>query len=559
MASTITPIDTQIAGLAQTFQTAIKATLKVESDPLNKTQALKDTVDVRRSVYTDIKTNFTNLQNALQALISSQATYGLNQTSAVTVTPSTGTVLTANVASDAAVGEYDVVVSQLAKAQSKSTSLSVSGIDIALGKSGTFWMGGSGTAAYTLGASTTVTAGSTSTVYSGQRELGTGNYTLEARDYGGSRQFRLVDADGTAVSIRNMIDGTSYTSDWQTMNSGSFDTGRGMTLTMSTAGTTTSTSLAYTAAGTSISINSTDTLRTITAAINGASQPEGRDFKASIVANQLVLTGARTGENHGMLFTDGASLGFGADLQAAQNAKFTVNGMPVSRAVNSKLTDVVSGLTLNLASDAEGKSAHLSIAASSDKAAALMTTLVNSFNTAMSHLKDKLASTPSTVNGKTTYTRGPVSGEATLRSLRQDMLGRMTNNFTNSGSYTNLSQIGLSFDKDMKLSFNATTFSSAMQSSRSSVTSLLDAGLGSINTVVSNYVGSSGSLSLSLSSLDDQSKNYDARILKYNETLEKRKETLFNKYMGYQNQLVEYGYTAQWLGIMTGTNTNTSA
>lgn len=575
MATTISSIDTQIAKLAPTFQTAIKTVIDSESASLKRTQTLKDTIDVRRSVYTDIKTNFDGLQTALQALLSTQDTYGMNLVSKASVTPGTtgSTVLSASTTSDtAATADYDIAVTQLAKAQSKSTSLAYSP-DVALGKSGTIWLGGTGTAALQTKTSTSpdvysdfvpsssVSAATTATVYSDQRELGTGDYALETRDLNGVRQFRLINADGNAVSIRNQQDGTSYTSAWQTMTNGSYDTGRGLNLTLNTNGSTASTALTYTAAGTSITIDTTNSLRTITNLINAASQPEGRDFKASIVANKLVLTGSQTGENHTMLFTDGAGLGFGSDLQTAQNAKFTVNGMSVSRATNTNLTDVVDGATITLASDAEGKSARLNIAATADKSAALMSAMVNSFNTALSHLKSKLASVSSTVDGKTTYRRGPISGDMGLSSLRLDMLGRINSNYTNSGGFKNLSEIGLSFDKDMKLTLDSAKFSSAFKSNRVDVTALLDKGLGAVNSLVSSYTGSKGSLSNALNSIDEQSQNYVNRIAKFNDTLAKRKESLYNQYLGYQNQIVEYGYTAQWFGMITGTtgsNVNTT-
>ena len=557
MATTaISSIDTQIAGLAPTLQTAIKATIAAESNSLKQTQTQKDTIDVRRSVFTDIKSNFDGLQNALQALISTQSTFGLNLVSKGSVTPGTAgtSVISAITTDNATPAEYDIVVTQLAKAQSKSTSVATSS-DLALGKSGTFWLGGNGTSAVSLTPTDAVTTSSTSTVASGKLELGSGTYTLETRIPGGTRQFRLVNPDGSTVSILSQ-DGTTYTSDWQNMIDGSYDTGRGLNLTLNSAGSGTSTKLTYTAAGTSINISTTDSLRTITSAINAASQPEGRDFKASIVANKLVLNGVQTGENHSMIFTDGAGLGFGADLQAAQNAKFTVNGMDVSRAINTNLSDVVDGATLTLASDAAGKNAHLSIASVSDKAAGLMSSMVSSFNTVLSHLKSKLASVASTKDGKTTYTRGPISGDIGLSSFRLDMMGRMNKNFTNSGSLSKFSEIGLSFDKDMNLNLDSTKFSDALKNNRTNVLALLDKGLGEINSLVSSYAGSTGSLSKTLSSIDEQSKNYVSRIAKYNENLVKRKESLYKQYLGYQNQIVEYGYTAQWFGILNGTSTN---
>lgn len=570
MASTISSIDSSLKNLAPAYQTTIKQIIEAESTSLNKVQAQKDQLEVRRSVYSDVKSNFSALQSAVQALISSQAAYSLSLVSKASVVPSTAgtTVLTATNTDTAHIADYDITVSQLAKANIRATA-AVTSPEEALNKSGTFWLGGTGTAALqtetasgvysTFVGSTSVTAAYTSTVASGQRELGTGNYSLQVRDSGGVRQFRLVNADGEAVSIRN-IDGTStYTSAWQKMKDTTYDTGRGQILALNTLGSLDATTFHYTAKGTSITISATQSQQSIAAAINAAIQPEGRDFKASIVSNQLVLTGVHTGENHAIIFSDEASLGFNTTLQTAQNAKFVVNGMDVARSRNTDLTDIVDGATLALAADAEGKTARLSISVNPDKAVGLMNTMVTKFNAALTHLKEKLASTSKTVGDKTTYSRGPLTGDTVFSGLRTDILYNMSRSYSNSGSYSRLEEIGLSFDKDLKLTFDSTKFNDAIKNHASDLTALLDAGMGNLNTVLARYTGTSGILTNSLTSIDSQSKSFDQRIAKYNASLEFRKTTLYNRYMEYQSQLADLGRTAQMFGInLTGGNINTS-
>ncbi len=571
MASTVTSIDASIQNLAPTYQKAIKAIIEAESAPLNRTQTLRDQLDVRRGVFSDIKTNFDALQSAVQALISTQASYGLNRVSKASVTPATAgtTVLTSTVTSESApVADYDFIVSKLVKAESRAMA-AVPSPDIALNKSGTFWLGGTGTASLQTETapgvysnfvpSTTMLDATTSTVATGQRELGEGTYTIQVRDLSGIRQFRLVDADGNPVSIKS-TDGTStYTTNWQEMVNGNYDTGRGQSLTLSSQGSLDATTFHYTAKGVSVLISASDTLRTIAKAINSVSQPEGHDLKASIVANQLVLTAAQTGKNHAMNFTDGAGLGFATLLQQALNAEFSINGMNISTARNTNLTNIVDGVTINLAADAEGKSARLSVGATTDKAAGLVNTMVNKFNTAMSHLKDKLASTAKTEGDKTTYTRGPLTGDTTFSSLRVDLLYRMGRSITNSGSYNRLEDIGLSFDKDMKLTFDGTKFSEALKSHSSDVTSMLDTAMGGINDILSRFTGSKGVISTSLTSIDNQRKTYDQRIDRYNASITLRKEGLYKQYMEYQSQLVELGNTATIFGIDLGSKVDTSS
>lgn len=570
MASTIASVDASLKNLAPSFQTAIKSIIDSESAPLKRVQEQRDKLDVRRGVFTDIKTNFDALQSAVQALISNQASFGLKLAAKASISPTTAgsTVLTAAINNESTPSaDFDFSVTKLAKAHSRATD-AVSSPDIALNKSGTFWMGGTGSAALqtetapgVYGAyvpTSSVTAATISSMASGQRELGEGIYSIQVRDSSGVRQFRLVNADGTAVSIRKTDGSSSYTSEWQKMVDGGYDTGRGQSLVLSSLGNLETTTFHYTAKGTSINVASTDTQRTIMNAINESLQPEGHDFRASIVANQLVLTSNQTGANHAMIYTDGASLGFNTLLQNAQNAQFKVNGMDISRSRNTDLKDIVEGTTISLAADAEGKNARLSINGSTEKAVALMNTLVSKFNVTLAHLKDKLASTASTSGDKTTYTRGPLTGDTVFSGLRSDMFYRMSKGYSNGGSFKRLEEIGLSFDKDMKLTFDSAKFSEAFKNSTSDVSALLDAGMGEVNSVLARYTGSSGYLSKSLTSIDDQRKDYDQRITKYNDVLTMRKQVLYKQYMEYQIQLADLGRTAQMFGIDLGSNVNTS-
>src|SRR5689334_4525336 len=149
MANTVSSVDASLLNLAPTFQKTIKTIIEAESAPLNRTQTLKDQLDVRRGVFTDIQTNFDTLQSAVQALISAQASYGLNLVSKANVTPmmAGATVLTSSLTSDSPVAaDYDFSVTKLAKAESRATA-AVASSDIALNKSGTLWLGGTGTAA----------------------------------------------------------------------------------------------------------------------------------------------------------------------------------------------------------------------------------------------------------------------------------------------------------------------------------------------------------------------------------------------------------------------------
>ena len=551
MPSTISSISSSadLSKLAPTFQTAIKDMIDAESQPMKRVQSQKDELDVRKGIYTDMKSNLDGLQSALHALMTGQTDYALKSIAKMTLTPGIAgaAVLTATTTDTAAFADYNIYVSQLAKAQSRATTAYASP-DVPLGKTGAFWLGGTGTAEVQLAPGDTVISAALSSVADGLRELGSGTYSVQVRNSEGVHQFRLVDADGQAVTVKN-TSGSGATADWQSVTSGTFNTGRGFSIDFNATGSAGTTEVQYIAKGTSISIDPSSTLKTILTTINSATQPEGHDFKASIVGNQLVLTAAQSGVNHAMIYTDETNLGIGGDLQPAQNAVFTINGVTVSRPGNTNLKDVADGVTLNLAADAEGKAALLSVGADNDKAASLVQTLVDKFNAAFKYLTDKMAVTSKIDGDKTTYTRGLLAGDSVFRSLRTALLDRMNRNYASSGSLRSLSDLGISFDKDLKLTLDAKKFAEAWKSSPTDVNSLLDTALGQMDKTLASFTGSSGSLQNSLTSMDEQAKGFDQRIQTYQKSLNMRQQALINQYVQMQAMLAELGNQAQMFGI----------
>ena len=545
-----------INNLAPTFRTAITSILEMERQPVKRMQAERDAVSLRRAVYNDLKSNLDALQSAVRALISSQADYALNLGRKASVVPVAAgtTVLSATAAAGAAFGEYDLQVIALAKAQSWATQ-PFAGAGQPLGKSGKFWLVPEGSAEVTAAPGGLLAGAHPAAVLDGLRELGSGEYSLETREKDGVRQFRLLDADGSPVAISDRVaGGKSTTAEWQTVPQGSYNTGRGFTIDFDSAGSLASTSITYRAAGLSIVIAAGDSLVDIAARINAVAQPEGRDFKASVVGRQLVLGAQNTGQHHGLQFVDQAGLGFMDNpLQPAQDAQLLVNGLSIFRSKNSSLADIIPGVTLNLAADAEGKTARLSITADLAGARKAVDGMVSKFNTALTHLTQKMAISSQTEGEKTTYTRGPLTGDLLLRGLRLDLVAGFAANVSSSGSFKNLSEIGLNLDKDFKLGLDGAKFEAALQADPAGLGALLDGALGGIDTLLGRYTGASGSLQGSLKSSDDSLKQIDERIQRFNQRLTRREEVLVQQYASMQAQLVLLNNQARMFGL-TGSN-----
>ena len=312
-----------IENLDSYYQNLVNYTLAQEKQPLTRYTEQKDTITIKKAAYTDLKTKFDALQSAINQLRSSNTSYAMKPGRSVSVSPLTSntTVATATVSSSASAGTFKLSVTSLATAQEvRSTRQTYS--NQALGLTGSFVIGGAAERSTsfvdTLPNNTvsSVNAGSSSTILSSQKELGSGNYFIETRnDPTGGWQFRMVDADGNAQSIQEGAT-SQFSTTWQAIptGGGAYDTGRGLTINFGTNSSlyteankaTGASQIAYQAKGAKIDVTSSMSLIDIKSMINSGTFGSGNEIVASIVDNYLVLTNQMTGLKHTMQASDSA-------------------------------------------------------------------------------------------------------------------------------------------------------------------------------------------------------------------------------------------------------------
>ena len=564
------------------FTSLIQSVMQVETKPLTDLQTKQDQISVKQGAYSDVSSQLNDFQSATWALQSTSTTsLTLGSKSTVSGAPSGSTVLTASAASSAIAGVYNISLSGSSAglaAEHRVRSNQQTYADQGLGLLGTFVVGGAAVRSHTGDATkaSTVTAFGVSALATGQTELGTSNYKVETRqDPNNSAwyQFRLVDADGNAVNIQQGTSG-NYSSDWQAIptNGGAYDTGRGLSMTFAASGyTATSGSSAantsYTAQGVSINVASTDSLNAIAANINKATYASGNEVMASVIDRQLVLSAQSTGAAHAVHASDASgtvlkTLGmlgatpdsFANVMQAARDATFTVNGLTVTRSSNTNLTNVISGVTLNLAPDAMGKDATLTVSPDSSSARAAIDTFVTKFNSLTGYLADHTAITSQTNGSVTTYTRGTLNGDSAFGGLRQSLFGSIMNTTANGGSLTNLSQIGLTLNDSLQLTVtDSDKLNTALTTNLDNTKKLLGAVTNQIDTLVGGFTGktngksavASGYLTALQSSLDSESSYIGNSITQLTATLTKREQSLVDQYGQMQSDLYLLQYQQQ--------------
>lgn len=230
----------------------------------------------------------------------------------------------------------------------------------------------------------------------------------------------------------------------------------------------------------SVDFSTDASLDQIVDAINGSSDNTG--VTASVLnasdGAHLVLSGNQTGAAN--TITVGASGGDGGlaalqygpgvtggmtQFQAAGDAQLTIDGNPVTSASNV-VTDAIPGVSLNLTTAAPGETVAVSVGQDTKALSSAVATFVsdyNAFNAAVAQ---------QTSYDSSSNTAGPLLGDIEV-SLLQQKLGGLAGTSLASGTFTTLSQIGITVNQDGTLSLDQTALANALTQDPGAVGTLL--------------------------------------------------------------------------------------
>ena len=232
-----------------------------------------------------------------------------------------------------------------------------------------------------------------------------------------------------------------------------------------------------------------------------------------------------------------ADVNFGTQLQAAENATLTVNGVAISSSTN-KVTDAIAGTTLDLFTTTSG-AANLDFTRNTTTVKANLNALVTAYNDANSML-GVVSDPKSTVE---TYGATMV-GNSIVNNVRTQMRNMVTTSSnTPSGNITALRDIGISFNRTGELEIDQVKMDAALQNNYDQVVTMLTANkenqsaLSTLNGGVSNEaVKKLTSLLDANSPLTTQSTNLTTKISKYKTELDKLETRMTELLARYKKQ-----------------------
>jgi flagellar hook-associated protein 2 len=237
-----------------------------------------------------------------------------------------------------------------------------------------------------------------------------------------------------------------------------------------------------------LTVAATDTLSDIQKKINAMNSGDNpADVTASIISvssgeYRLTLTSKNTGVE-GMSITDGTgALGL-TQLVEGQDAEIVVDGYTITRSKN-QISDVISGVTLNLVSEDEGATVTLNVGRDYDGIKEKIQDFVDSYNDLMKYIATQ---NTSSADGKTT---GTLFADSSLQSIKSSLRGAVLSTVSGADSTLNrLSSIGISVDKTGQLSIDDDTLDGYLETNFNDVVNIF-AAQGSSTSSSLTYVAS---------------------------------------------------------------------
>jgi flagellar hook-associated protein 2 len=224
-----------------------------------------------------------------------------------------------------------------------------------------------------------------------------------------------------------------------------------------------------------IAINeATDTLETVAQKINDA----GGGASASIIYTgsvyKLVVNGTQTGQANAVTFAEAGTLATklglsdaGAAVQTASDARIVIDKNTITSSSN-QMSQAIPGVNLTLLqTTALDTTVKLTVSLDASAEESKINTLLGTYNSVMSLLKDQLSYSGAQKDGQ-------LIGDAALRGIKSQLQSIITGKVDAAGAYSALSLIGVVTNKDDgTLSLNSTAFHDALAKDPESVSRLL--------------------------------------------------------------------------------------
>lgn len=283
-----------------------------------------------------------------------------------------------------------------------------------------------------------------------------------------------------------------------------------------------------------LSVSPGTTYEQMAAAINSASDNPG--VTASIVDTgtaenpfRLTLTSKATGENNRISLQNLPLAEVTGASGASLNAIFKVNGVEYQRQSHDGITDVISGVTLNLKKTGE---TSIGIQTNLDPVKESIISLIEGFNKLVSEISKE--DTDDTAKTDQEPEENPLSGSFDVKNMISRLRALITTTVNTESEYMSLVDLGLEINKDGTMTLDETVLEQALAANPEAVQSLFigdsDAGITGLGDIINDgitvMVSSQGLVLTEIEAAQTKMDRLDKDILSATERLDKRYKTM---------------------------------
>lgn len=168
-----------------------------------------------------------------------------------------------------------------------------------------------------------------------------------------------------------------------------------------------------------------------------------------------------------------------SETQTAQSAQLTVDGINITSATNL-VAGAIQGVTLNLAKAPTASPVTVTVQRNNSNLISALSALVNAYN-----------DTNKTI-GTATAKGAPMQGDWGVLRLENQVRSILGSTQNTGGAYTNLTQLGISFQKDGSLTLDSNTLNTALSANVGNVSNLATAIGTAISSAANNMLGTAG-------------------------------------------------------------------
>ncbi len=278
--------------------------------------------------------------------------------------------------------------------------------------------------------------------------------------------------------------------------------------------------------------------------------------KSSGTANAFTISSNNLTGGSGVAFTDTNHDGISGNTADdntvnAKNSEVVIDGLTIQRATNT-VTDALPGVTLSLLKEDSSNTHTLDVSRDTSSILSKVQDFISTYNDLASYVNAEYTI------GTSTNEPGPLSGEAVLRTSMSVIRGNLRDEVGVGGTFSRLSEVGITFDQTGNLVLDSTKFSDSIDSNPADVQKLFqgtestDGVFGKLVSSINSLTASDGIMTKTRENFDNSVNAFTTQILDLQQQIDVSRKALVQQFAAVDQLMSQYNsYTTMLTNLQS--------